>query len=332
MKALFYTTYGSPDVLQVREVAKPTPADHEILVKAHAAAANPLDWHFLRGSPFFMRFASGLTKPEHPLLGADVAGTVEAVGRQVTQFKPGDAVFGEISATGLGTFAEYVCGPAESFVLKPKNLSFVEAASVPVVGFTALQGLRDRGKVQRGQSVLINGASGGVGSFAVQVAKAFGAEVTGVCSSRNLELVRSIGADHVIDYTQADFTRSGQTYDLIYDAVGNRALFDYKRALKPQGRCVIAGFTTFLRLLEHGLGGALLSRMGGQQLGLMGSAQARHHDLLTLKALLETGRVKPVIDRTYPLAEGAAAIRYLETGRARGKVIITIRSENGDEQ
>jgi NADPH:quinone reductase-like Zn-dependent oxidoreductase len=331
MKALTYLSYGSPDVLQLREVAMPTPADHEVLVRVYAAAANPLDWHFLRGSPFLMRLGTGLTKPKHPFLGADVAGIVEAVGRQVTQFKPGDAVFGDLSSTKLGAFAEYVCAPAESFVLKPKQLSFAEAAAVPVVGFTALQGLRDKGKVQRGQTVLINGASGGVGSFAVQVAKAFGAEVTGVCSGRNRELVRSIGADHVIDYTQTDFTRTGQTYDLIYDTVGNRSLFEYKRALKPQGRCVIPGFNTFARLLEHGLGGALLSIISRQQIGLMGSSQPNQRDLLTIKALIETGRVRPVIDRTYPLAEGAEAIRYLETGRARGKVIIQVRSEEGDE-
>jgi NADPH:quinone reductase-like Zn-dependent oxidoreductase len=323
MKAIIFTQYGSPDVLQLVEVEKPTPNENQVLVKVQAAAANPLDWHRMRADPFLVRLDGGLFKPKNPKLGADLAGIVETVGRNVTEFKPGDAVFG---GSG-GAFAEYACVHEKYLALKPANVSFAAAASTPVVGFTALQGLRDAGQIQAGQKVLINGASGGIGTFAVQLAKASGAAVTGVCSSRNLELVRSLGADHVIDYTQEDFTRNGRQYDLIYDTVGNRSVTDYKRALTPQGTCVIAGFTTMPRLIEHMLLGPLRSKSGGKKVGMMGTAKPNKADLLVIKELLETGQVVPVIDRTYPLAETAAAIRYLETGRARGKVIITVAEE-----
>jgi NADPH:quinone reductase-like Zn-dependent oxidoreductase len=321
MKAIVFTEYGSPDVLQLQEVERPTPKDNQVLVKVHAAAANPLDWHRMRGAPFLARLDGGLRKPKDPRLGADIAGRVEAVGSQVTQFQPGDEVFGEI---GAGGFAEYVAVREKALALKPANISFEEAAAVPVVAFTALQGLRDAGNIQSGQKVLINGASGGVGTFAVQLARYYGAEVTGVCSTRNLDMVRSIGADHVIDYTKEDFSKTGQRFDLIYDAVGNRSVSAYRRALKPQGRCVIAGFTTMLRLFEHMAVGGLVSRIGNRKIGMMGVAKPNQPDLLFVKELLEAGKVVPVIDRRYPLSETAEAIRYLEAGHAQGKVIITV--------
>ena len=257
MKAIVYTKYGSPDVLQLKEVEKPTPKDNEVLVKVHAASANPADWHLMRAEPFLARLENGLLKPKNTKLGADIAGRVEAVGRNVTQFQVGDEVFGGMPLNELGGFAEYVCAPEELLALKPAKLTFEQAAAVPLAAFTALQGLRDKGQIQPGQKVLINGASGGVGTFAVQIAKSFGTEVTGVCSTRNLDMVRSIGADHVIDYTQEDFTKNGQRYDLIFDAVGNRSVSDYKRALSPNGICAVAGFTTLSRLFqvmfwEHG--------------------------------------------------------------------------------
>lgn len=316
MKAIVYPTYGSPDVLELQDIDKPTPQDNQVLVKVHAAAANPLDWHRMRGAPFLVRLSDGLRKPKNPRLGADMAGRVEAVGRAVTAFQPGDDVFGEI---GAGGFAEYVCVKEAALVSKPANLSFAAAAAAPVAALTALQGLRNHGKLQSGQKVLINGASGGVGTFTVQMAKAFGAEVTGVCSTRNLELVRKLGADHVIDYTQTDFTKTGQRYDLIFDAVGNQSVAAYRRALAPQGIGVVAGFTTLARMFPIMLFGSW-----GQQKISAFLAQPNQSDLLVIKELLETGKVDPVIDRCYPLAETAAAIRYLETARARGKVIITI--------
>ena len=324
MKAIIFPKYGSPDVLQLKEVEKPTPKDNEVLIKVHAASANPLDWHRMRGEPFLARMGEGFLKPKNPKLGADIAGRVEAVGSNVTEFQPGDEVFGSV---GAGGFAEYVCAREKYFVLKPGNLSFEEAAAAPVVGFTALQGLRDTGQIQAGQKVLINGASGGVGTFAVQIAKSYGAEVTGVCSTRNLDMVRSIGADHVIDYTREDFTRNGQHFDLIYDAVGNRSVSDYKRALSPQGICVIAGFTSLSRLFEHMVLGPLVSKTGSKQIGLQGIATTPKKDLLVIKELLEAGKVVPVIDKSYPLSETAEAIRYLEKGHARGKVVITVIKE-----
>jgi NADPH:quinone reductase-like Zn-dependent oxidoreductase len=327
MKAIIYTEYGSPDVLQFTEVEKPTPKDNQVLIKVHAASANPLDWHLMRAEPFIARMGNGWLKPKNPKLGADIAGIVEAVGSAVTEFKPGDEVFGSPSA--LGGFAEYACATEKSLVLKPTNVSFEQAAATPVVGFTAIQGMRDTGQIQSGQKVLVNGASGGIGTFAVQYAKSVGAKVTGVCSTRNLELVRSIGVDHVIDYTKEDFTRNGQQYDLIYCTIGNRAATDYSRALTPDGICSIAGFTTLSRLFEHIIVGAWISKTTSKKVGLMGTAQTRKDDLLVIRDLLESGKVVPVIDRCYPLSETAEAIRYLETSRARGKVIVTVVPNQG---
>ncbi|MBZ0281123.1 MAG: NAD(P)-dependent alcohol dehydrogenase [Anaerolineae bacterium] len=321
MKTIVWTKYGSPDLLQLKEVEKPVPKDNEVLIKIHAASVNPLDWHRMRASPFLVRLGEGFFKPKDTKLGADVAGIVEAVGSSVTQFRPGDAVFGEI---GAGSFAEYAAAREDRLALKPANISFEEAAASPVVGFTALQGMRDTGHIQSGQKVLVNGAAGGVGTFAVQLAKSYGTEVTGVCSTRNLDMVRSIGADHVIDYTREDFTRNGQRYDLIYDAIGNRSVFAYRRALKPGGKCVIAGFTTMPRLFEHMILGSLITKIGSKQVGMMGVANPNQPDLLIIKELLESGKVKSVIDRCYPLSETPEAIRYLEKGHARGKVIITV--------
>ena len=325
MKAIVYTEYGPPDVLQLKEVGKPSPNDNEVLIKVHAASVNPLDWHLLRATPFLVRLTEGLLKPKKEILGADVAGRVEEVGKNVKQFQTGDEVLGDIFVDGLGGFAEYVCVPEDAaLVQKPTNLTFEEAAAVPVAAVTALQGLRDKGQVQPGQKVLINGASGGVGTFAVQIAKSFGAEVTGVCSTRNLDMVRSIGADQVIDYTQQDFTQNGQRYDLIADAVGNRSVSDYGRALGPKGICVIIGYSSPVLLFQHTFQGAWISMTGSKRIGLMGTMKPNKKDLVFMKGLLEAGKVVPVIDRRYPLSEVAEAIRYLEGGHAQGKVVITV--------
>ncbi len=324
MKAIEYTEYGSPNVLRLNEVEIPSPKDNEVLVKIHAASANPLDWHLMRAEPFLARFENGLSKPKNTKLGADVAGRVEARGKNATQFQIGDAVFGAHYIKDLGAFAEYVCMPEHLLAKKPENISFEAAAAVPIAAYTALQGLRDKGKIQSGQKVLINGASGGVGTFAVQIAKSIGAEVTGVCSSRNLDLVRSIGADHVIDYTKEDFTRTGQQYDLIFDAVGNCSVADYKRALRPNGICSVAGFTKLSLFFQVFLMGSLVSAIGSQEIGFMETARPDHNDLLFLKELLESGKVVPVIDRAYSLSQVPEAIAYLEQGRARGKVVISV--------
>jgi NADPH:quinone reductase-like Zn-dependent oxidoreductase len=321
VKAILFPTYGPPDVLELTEIEKPAPNDNQVLIKVIAASANPLDWHRMRGEPFLARMGEGLRKPKNPKLGADVAGRVEVVGKNVTEFKPGDEVFGAI---GAGSFAEYAIAREIRLALKPGNISFEAAAAAPVVGFTAIQGFRHAGGIRAGQKVLVNGAAGGIGTFAVQFAKSCGAEVTGVCSTRNLDLVRSIGADHVVDYTREDFTRTGQRYDLIYCAIGNRSVFDYRRALKPQGTCVIAGFTSLRGLFAQMLLSPLVSKKGGKRVTGMGMSNANKEDLLTIKELLETGKVVPVIDRRYPLKETAEAIRYLETLHARGKVIITL--------
>ena len=323
MKAILFPNYGSPDILQSPEVEKPAPNEDQVLIKIIAASANPLDWHRMRGEPFIARIGEGWRRPQNPKLGADLAGIVEAVGRNVTEFKPGDEVFGAI---GSGSFAEYACARESSLALKPGNLSFEAAAAVPVAAYTALQGLRDTGKIHAGQKVLVNGAAGGVGTFAVQIARSYGTEVTGVCSTRNLEMVRSIGADCVIDYTREDFTRNGQQYDLIYDAMGNRSALAYRRALKPNGICVIAGFTSMPRLFEQMIMGLFVSKAGNRKVGRMEISKADKGDLLMIKELLETGKVIPVIDQCYPLSETAEAIRYLEKGHARGKVIITVAS------
>ena len=322
MKAMVYETYGSPDVLQFKEVAKPTPQDHEVLVQVHAASVNAADLHFLRADPFLMRFWSGLLKPKHPILGAAIAGRVEAVGSNVTQFQPGDEVFGDVSDCGRGGFAEYVCASEDALTLKPANVTFEQAAAVPLAAVTALQGLRTKGHIQAGQKVLINGASGGVGTFAVQIAKAFGAEVTAVCSTGNVDMVRSLGADQIVDYTQEDFTHNGQQYDLIVAANGNRSIAEYKRALRPNGTYVMTGGSG-KQVFQAMLLGPWISMRGTKKMGNL-MAKPNSKDLGFMKELLEAGKVVPVIERRYPLRETAEALRYLEAGHAQGKVVITV--------
>jgi NADPH:quinone reductase-like Zn-dependent oxidoreductase len=321
MKAIVCEEYGAPESLQYKEVGRPTPKDNEVLVGVRVASANAFDWHLMRGTPFLARVSHGLRRPKFPRLGADLAGRVESVGAMVTQFQPGDEVFGE----HLGSFAEYVIVPEESLTLKPANVSFESAASVPLAGITALQALREIGHIRAGQKVLVNGASGAVGTFAVQIAKSFGAEVTGVCSPVNLELVRSIGADHVIDYTHEDFTRSSERYDLILDAVGNHSVSDFRRVLSPRGICVVVGFSTMARLLRIWVMSALTSRKGGMRVVLK-TMPVNQEGLVFMKNLLESGKVVPVIDRRYALNEVPEALRYLEAGHARGKVMITVGS------
>jgi NADPH:quinone reductase-like Zn-dependent oxidoreductase len=321
MKAIVYTQYGSPDVLQQKEVEKPIPKENEVLIKVHAVSVNPWDWHHLRGAPFLLRLTFGLFKPKKQILGADVAGRVEAVGKNVILFKKGDEVFGE---AGFGGFAEYACVIENNLVLKPSNISFEEASAIPIAAISALQGLRDNGKIQADQRVLINGASGGVGTFAVQIAKSYGSEVTGVCSTRNLDMVRSIGADHVVDYSKEDFTKLDQSYDLIIDNVGNYPVSEFKRVLTPNGICVIVGFSSLSILFRAMLMGPLISIPGKRKIGVMGEAKINKEDLIILKELFESGKVKSVIDKCYPFSETAEAIRYVEQGHARGKVIVTI--------
>lgn len=327
MKAIMFHQYGSPDALTLEEVRKPAPKENEVLVKVHAASANAGDWHLMRGDPFLIRVGYGLRKPKVNILGADIAGRVEAVGGNVTQFRPGDEVFGDISAHGFGAFAEYVAVPEEALVLKPARLTFEEAAAVPSAALTALQGLRDHGQVQPGQKVLINGASGGVGSFAVQIAKAFGAEVTAVCSTHKVEMVRSIGADHVIDYTQEDFTQSGQRYDLILAVGGAHSIYEYKRALSPEGRYVMVGGSSMTQFFQAMLLGPFISISGRQKMSLM-MVKPKQSDLAFVKELLEVGEVVPVLDGIYTLTEVPDAIRYLEEGRAQGKVVISLLQPN----
>jgi len=323
VKAIVYCDYGSPEVLKLVDIEKPVPNDNQLLVKVRAASVNPLDWHYMRGTPYFMRIQAGLRKPEVIRLGVDFAGTVEAVGRNVKKFKPGDEVFGGRT----GAFAEYVTVFEDrAVVLKPANLTFEQAASIPIAGITALQGLRDKGQIQPGQKVLINGASGGVGTFAVQIAKSFGAEVTGVCSTRNVEMVRSIGADHVVDYTKDDFTKSGQRYDLMLDNVGNHSLSECTRVLNPQGKYIMIGGPSgrWVDPLPRTLLNAkLLSRFVSQEVGMF-LARLNKEDLTLLGDFIQAGKVKPVIDRRYKLSEVPAAIRYLEAGHAQGKVVITL--------
>lgn len=318
MKAVVRQKYGSPDVLELKEVEKPTPDDGQVLVKVRAASVNAYDWHMLRAKPFLVRISgAGLLRPKNKMLGADIAGQVEAVGRNVTQFRPGDEVFGTVS----GGFAEYVCAREKHLALKPSNLSFEEAAAVPMAGVTALQGLRDKGRIQQGQKVLINGASGGVGTFAVQIAKSFGAEVTGVCSTGNLDAARSIGADHVIDYTREDFTKDGRRYDLILAANGYHSISAYKRALGPRGTYVMTGGSTG-QMFQAILLGRWMSKTGGKQMAFM-MAKTSQKDLAYLRELIEAGKVVPVIERRYPLSQVAEAVRYVEEGHAKGKVVIT---------
>jgi len=326
LKAIVNYKYGSPDVLELKEVEKPTPKENEVLIKVHAASVNAYDWHMLRADPFFIRFMSGLTKPKRNILGADVAGTVEAVGKDVKQFKPGDEVYGITSGIHSGSFAEYLCDQEKLFALKPGNLTFEEAAAVPLAAVTALQGLRDKGQIQSGQKVLINGASGGVGTFAVQIAKSYDTEVTAVCSTRNLEMARSIGADHVIDYTQEDFTKKGQQYDLIYAANGNNSIFAYKRALNPNGIFVLAG-GSMGQFYRYILVAPWISMTGNKKM-INYIAQPNQKDLDFMTELIVAGKVKPVIDRRYSLSEAPDAIRYIEEGHARGKVVITVGHES----
>jgi NADPH:quinone reductase-like Zn-dependent oxidoreductase len=323
MKAVVYTEYGSADVLQLKEVSKPAPADDEVLVKILASSVNAADWRMMRADPFLVRLYAGLLKPtKFQILGADIAGRVEAVGKNVRQFQPGDEVYGDVFASGFGGFAEYKCARENELVLKPANLSFEEAAAVPLAALTALHGLRDKGQILPGQKVLINGASGGVGTFAVQLAKYFGAEVTAVCSTGNVDMARALGADHVIDYAQEDFARSGLQYDLILAVNGNRSIFDYKRALSPRGIYVMTGGKA-TQLFQALLLGPWLSMFGNQKMGALTSTP-NQKDLLFMKGLLESGKIKPVIDRRYLLSEVPEAIRYVEDGHAKGKVVITV--------
>ena len=325
MKAIVATKYGPPDVLNLEEVENPAPKEDDVLVKVHAASVNAGDWHLLRADPFLTRLAFGLLKPKHKVLGADVAGRVEAVGKNVTQFRPGDEVFGDLFGCGFGGFAEYVCATEDALALKPADTSFEEAAAVPSAAATALQGLRDKGQIQQGQKVLINGASGGVGAFAVQIAKSFGAEVTGVCSTSKLDMVRSIGADHVIDYTQEDFNKNGQRYDLILAANGYHSISGYRRALSPKGIYVMSGGSG-AQMFQAMLLGPVISMTGNKKMGNL-LKKSNKRDLVVLKDLLEAGKITPVIDRTYPLSEVPEAIRYLESGHARGKVVIRMPGE-----
>lgn len=322
MRALTYTEYGPADVLTFTEVARPVPKDDEVLIKTWAASVNPLDWHFMRGKPFFVRLMiGGLLRPKDTRLGVDVAGRVEAVGRNVTQFKPGDEVFGVCR----GAFAEYACAPEGKVTLKPANLSFEGAAAVPVAATTALQALRDRGRIRKGQRVLVDGASGGVGTFAIQIAKSFGADVTAVCSTGNVDTARSIGADQVIDYTREDFTKNAQRYDLILGANAYHSVFAYRRALSPNGIFVGSGGggQSFPGMLIGLLVQSLLSLAGSRKMrGFM--AKVNKEDLVFLKDLLAAGRIVPVIDRQYPLSEVADALRYVEAGHAKAKVVITM--------
>jgi len=319
MKAIVHTKYGPPDVMYLADVEKPVPNDDQVLIKVHAASVNALDWHLLTADIFLVRLEMGLLKPKRRIRGADIAGRVEAVGKNITQFKPGDEVFGD---TGHGSFAEYALARERDLVLKPANLSFEQAAAVPVAAVTALQGLRDHGQIQAGQEVLINGAAGGVGTFAVQIAKAFGAEVTAVCSARNIEQAHSLGADHVIDYAKEDFTKSGRQYDLILAINGYHPLAAYKRSLKPKGAYVMAGGTV-RQLFEAVLFAKWMSEKEGRRMTNF-LAQIKQEDLQMLKEMCETGKIIPLVEKVYPLEETPEAVRYLGSGHARAKIVIRV--------
>jgi len=321
MKAIVYTKYGLPDVLEFKEVEKPIPKDNEVLVKVHAASINDWDWGLLRGTPFMNRLFFGFLKPNTTILGSDIAGRVEAVGRNVRRFQSGDEVFGDLSGCGFGGFAEYVCARENALALKPPRMTFESAAAVPQAAVLALQGLRDKGQIQPGQKVLINGAGGGAGTFAVQIAKSFGAEVTGVDSTRKLDIMRSIGADHVIDYTVEDFTKSGQRYDWILDFAAHHSIFDYYRALRPRGIYVMAGGST-VRLFQALLLAPLISITTSKKMGIL--MHKPNKDLVFIEELFKAGKVRPVIDKRYPLGEVAEALRYFGKGHARGKIVITV--------
>ncbi len=320
MKAIVFTEYGTPDVLQLKQVDKPVPKDDEVLVKVHASSVNSWDWDLLRGTPFVNRLMFGLVKPKI-ILGCDIAGRVESVGRKVEQYRTGDEVFGDLSSSGWGGFAEYVCARENALALKPACLTFEQAAAVPQAALLALQALRYKREVRPGQKVLINGAGGGVGTFAVQMAKSFGAEVTGVDSANKLEMVRSLGAEHVIDYTREDFTRNGQRYDLVLDVAGYRSIFEYRRALGPGGIYVMIGGGSAL-VYQLLLLGPWISMIESKKMGLLLHKPNKGLDVMT--ALFEVGKVVPVIDRYYPLSEVADALRYFGAGRVQGKVVITL--------
>jgi NADPH:quinone reductase-like Zn-dependent oxidoreductase len=321
MKAMRYTQYGEPGVLKLEEMAKPVPKENEILIKVQAASITFGDLAGVKGKPFIVRLTLGLREPKFPILGKDVAGQVEAVGAGVTEFKVGDEVFGDLSASGWGAYAEYVSAPVDALVQKPANVTFEAAAAVPESAVVALQGLRDKGEIKADDKVLIYGASGGIGTFAVQIAKSFGAEVTGVCSTRNLEMVRSLGADHVIDYTVEDFTQNGVGYDLILATAGYRSIFDYKRALAPGGHYVATG-GEMAQIFQPMLLGPLVSS-GGRKMSSL-AMKPDSEDLIYVKELIEAGKVVPVIDKSYPLSELPEALRYYGEGRSRGKVVVTM--------
>ncbi len=324
MKAIVYSKYGPPDVLQLEEVEMPVPKDDEVLIKVHASSINDWDWCLLRGTPFINRLLYGLHKPKRQILGSDIAGRVEEVGKNVKQFKPGDEVFGDLCGR-WGCFAEYVCARENTLALKPPRMTFEQAAALPQAAVLALQGLRDKRQIQPGQKVLINGAGGGAGTFALQIAKSFGAEVTGVDSTRKLDMMRSIGADQVIDFTQEDFTKNEQHYDLILDLMGFHSIFDYKRALCPRGIYIMVGGSS-ARIFQVMFLGPLISMTGSKKMGVL--AHKPNKDLAFLKELFEAGKVIPVIDRRYPLNEVAEAFRYFGEGHARGKVVITLEDNN----
>lgn len=322
MKAIFYDKYGPPEVLKLIEMEKPIPKDNQVLVKVQASSVNYGNLVLLKGEPYLARLAFGLRKPKYTIPGGDIAGQIEAVGKDVKQFQVGDNVFGDLSGCGWGGFAEYVAVPENVLALKPASISFEEAAAVPMAAVTALQALRDKGQIQSGQKVLINGASGGVGTFAVQIAKSFGAEVTGVCSTRNLDILRSIGADHVIDYTEEDFTKKTQSFDLILAVNGYHPISAYKRALNSHGRYVMVGGGG-AQLTEAMVQGPLISLTGKKKMSNM-LQRANQNDLVFIKELLEFGKVKPVIDRSYKLNEVPEALRYFEEGHSQGKIVITM--------
>jgi len=325
MKAIVRTRYGPPDVLQFTDIEKPTPANNDVLIEVCAVSLNPLDRFHLRGAPW-NRWIPGLSTPKQPIIGCDIAGRVEAVGKEVKQFQPGDTVFGVTGLAG-GGFAEYVCAPEAKLALKPANISFEDAAAVPIAAITALQGLRDYGRIQPSQRVLIDGASGGVGTFAIQIAKSFGAEVTAVCSTRNVDRARSLGADHLIDYTKQDFRQSSQRYDLILGVNAHHSVFDYRRTLRPDGIYVAVGGAV-PRIFQAMLLAPLLSRIGSKKTCFF-IANINQKDLIFLKELMEAGKLVPVIDRSYPLSQAADAIRYLEKGHAQGKIVLTVDHSNG---
>ncbi len=323
MKAIVQTEYGSPDVLSLQEVDKPVVADNGVLVRICASSINAGDWHLMRGDPFITRLIfGGIFKPKIRTIGVDIAGQVEAIGKNVTEFQVGDEVFGDLSECGFGGFAEYVCAIASALALKPTNTSYEQAATVPCAALTALQGLRDCGETQSGQQVLINGASGGVGSFAVQIAKAFGAEVTAVCSTHKMEMMRAIGADHIIDYTQIDVTKNRQQYDLIFDAAAYRSVFDYKAILKTEGTYILVG-GSIGRLFQVMLFSSLISRIMHRKVKFV-TAKPNQSDLAILRNLIEVGKIVPFIDRTYILRDVPIAIRHVEERQVRGKVAIKV--------